>query len=693
MARIKLMVIWSIFVLSITYVSAQTGGWQWAVGVENPDWLISKDTALDNQGNLYVVGEFRGTSTFGSHTITTSLYNSEVFVAKMDRNGNWLWVTQTQRPTISQSVGATGIVVDNTGNCYVSGHFTDTALFGSISLTSTSTSMFVAKIDSAGSWQWVQTNIQITSNSYARSLGLAISDNFLCVTGSYYRSIGFGTTTLGYESSNRPNNYIAKLDRDGNWISAIRSYGYNVWYKGIIAIDEESNAYIFSGSFTGLVPFGSITLTSQGTDSGGNPLADIFIAKLDANNNWVWAIKGGGLKDDGCLDVDVNNQGECFITGYYQSTANFGSIVVTSSTEDTRGTFVAKVSSNGSWEWVSTSLSSYINQGGGIRVNSNNEVLVTGLSDGNINFGPIQIINGGDGALAFVCKLDSLGNWLWVRQATSTESVRGNHIELTANNHYMVTGLYFDQATFGINNITTSYMGIFVAKLLDPGMALLSDKLVSFGDWYLEEASEYQTVLIANSCFDAISVSDLHFGDSQGHYQFIGPTTPFTLSPGETSTILVRFLPHSVGSISDTLFIVNDSQNVSIVKVTLTGISQYVPPRPPENVTIEAVGQNTTIVWDAVTQNIFGAQFTPDYYLIFYNGSDDPNNGTYYYLARSYAPSYIHDGVLVHAQHMFYKIFAFKFYGSRDMDPSLLLIPGMTEQEVIRIIGRKADIK
>jgi len=692
MARIKLMVIWSIFVLSITYVSAQTGGWQWAVGVENPDWLISKDTALDNQGNLYVVGEFRGTSSFGNHTITTSLYNSEVFVAKMDRYGNWLWVTQTQRPTISQSVGATGIVVDNTGNCYVSGHFTDTALFGSISLTSTSTSMFVAKIDSAGSWQWVQTNTQVTSNSSARNSDLAISDNILCVTGYYYREIGFGNTTLGYDYSNRPNNYVAKLDQGGNWISAIRSYNSSVWGAGCIALDDESNAYI-SGSFTGSVQFGSITLTSQGTDLGGNPLADIFIAKLDANNNWVWAIKGGGLKDDGCLDVDVNNQGECFITGYYQSTANFGSIVVTSSTEDTRGTFVAKVSSNGSWEWVSTSLSSYINQGGGIRVNSNNEVLVTGLSDGNINFGPIQIINGGDGALAFVCKLDSLGNWLWVRQATSTESVGGNHIELTANNHYMVTGLYFDQATFGINNITTSYMGIFVAKLLDPGMALLSDKLVSFGDWYLEEASDYQNVLIANSGFDAISVSDLHLGDSQAHYQFIGPTTPFTLSPGETSTILVRFLPHSVGSISDTLFIVNDSQNVPIVKVTLSGISQYVPPRPPENVAIDAVGQNAAIVWDAVTENIFGAQFTPDYYLIFYNGSDDPDNGTYYYLARSYAPSYIHDGVLVHAQHMFYKIFAFKFYGSRDMDPSLLLIPGMTEQEVIRIIGQTADTK
>ena len=152
-------------------------------------------------------------------------------------------------------------------------------------------------------------------------------------------------------------------------------------------------------------------------------------------------------------------------------------------------------------------------------------------------------------------------------------------------------------------------------------------------------------------------------------------------------------MPHSVGSISDTLFIVNDSQNVPIVKVTLSGISQYVPPRPPENVAIDAVGQNAAIVWDAVTENIFGAQFTPDYYLIFYNGSNDPVNGTYYYLARSYSPSYIHDGVLVHAQHMFYKIYAYKSYGSRNMDPSLLLIPGMTEHEVIEIIHFKADIK
>jgi hypothetical protein len=48
-----------------------------------------------------------------------------------------------------------GIATDSSGNAYVTGHFMGTATFGSTNLTSSgSDDIFVAKLNSSGSWQW-----------------------------------------------------------------------------------------------------------------------------------------------------------------------------------------------------------------------------------------------------------------------------------------------------------------------------------------------------------------------------------------------------------------------------------------------------------------------------------------------------------------------------------------------------------
>jgi|GEM_PF-6796409 len=66
---------------------AQTPSWQWAYQAGGSDSDQANRIYVDGDNNCYVTGKFRGTSHFGSHTLTSNGWD-DVFVAKLDQNGN-----------------------------------------------------------------------------------------------------------------------------------------------------------------------------------------------------------------------------------------------------------------------------------------------------------------------------------------------------------------------------------------------------------------------------------------------------------------------------------------------------------------------------------------------------------------------------------------------------------------------------
>ncbi len=80
-------------------------------------------TTVDAYGNSYITGYFRESATFGTTTLTSSSdCNSDIFVAKMDINGNWLWAKQAGEPVI---MVAMALLVNANGNSYVLGYFSE----------------------------------------------------------------------------------------------------------------------------------------------------------------------------------------------------------------------------------------------------------------------------------------------------------------------------------------------------------------------------------------------------------------------------------------------------------------------------------------------------------------------------------------------------------------------------------------
>ncbi|MFS0518943.1 beta strand repeat-containing protein [Nostoc sp. UIC 10607] len=219
----------------------------------------------DKDGNTYVSGFFRGTATFGSTTLT-SAGNEDAFITKLDSSGNFLWAKSLGG--ISDDRGR-GIIVDETGNAYFTGYFSVSATFGSTTFNSAGNAdAFVAKLDNNGNTLWAK-NLGGTESDEGYGI-VADEVGNIYVSGLFSSTGTFGNSTLS--STGDSDAFIAKLDSNGNVLSAQKFGGVSSDLGTGIATDGKGNIYA-TGGFSDTATFGNITLTSAGN-------TDAFVVKL-----------------------------------------------------------------------------------------------------------------------------------------------------------------------------------------------------------------------------------------------------------------------------------------------------------------------------------------------------------------------------------------------------------------------------
>ena len=91
---------------------------------------ITKGTAVDQAGNVYITGYFSGTLTLGTTTLE-SAGSDDIFVAKYDATGTPLWAKRAGGAAQDQ---AFGVAVSGSA-VYISGIFFGTATFNTPSAT------------------------------------------------------------------------------------------------------------------------------------------------------------------------------------------------------------------------------------------------------------------------------------------------------------------------------------------------------------------------------------------------------------------------------------------------------------------------------------------------------------------------------------------------------------------------------
>ena len=139
------------------------------------------------------------------------------------------------------------------------------------------------------------------------------------------------------------------------------------------------------------------------------PQSDNCISEISANESTsqtYFAVTFGGVSNDKAYNIAVDSSGNTYITGYFQSTVDFGGGDITSA--GAGDIFVLKLNSSGEFQWINNYGDTLSDWGYGIAVDSSSNVYITGYFIGTVDFGGGDITSAGAGDIV-VFKTNSSG--------------------------------------------------------------------------------------------------------------------------------------------------------------------------------------------------------------------------------------------------------------------------------------------
>ncbi len=251
-----------------------------------------EDIAIDHQGNIYAIGEFGDTVDFDPGANTTSLIsveNRNLFIQKLDENGNFIWAKAIEGTTGYGT--ASSLVIDGLENVYLTGYFYDTLDFDpgmdvmylvSSNSASGNSDIFIEKLDNNGDFVWAKA-MAGTGSEYANSIDL---DNlgaiYLGITFSDTLDADLGTGIDQFISNGNGDVLVEKMDTNGNFLWAKSIGGHGSDYISDFEMDTYGNIY-FGGAFNDTVDFDPGTNVFNLTAITGN--RDSYIMKLSGTNS------------------------------------------------------------------------------------------------------------------------------------------------------------------------------------------------------------------------------------------------------------------------------------------------------------------------------------------------------------------------------------------------------------------------
>ena len=345
---------------------------------------------VDNSGNIYTTGYFRGTVDFDPGNGTdnhTSAGSDDVFIQKLDSNGNFLW---TKTFGGSYDDFCYSITTDTSGNIYTTGSFWNTVDFDPGSGIDNHTSagsddVFIQKLDSNGNFLWAKTFGGISGAS-GRSINIDDSGN-IYTTGIFFYTVDFdpGSGTDNHTSVGSADVFIQKLDSNGNFLWAKTFGGTDSEHSNSITVDTSGNIYT-AGYFEGQANF---------DPEGGNVISmsyqeDVFIHKLDANGNFLWVRTFGGMGEDMAYSITVDASDDIYVTGCFSSTVSFP-LVSGPETHTSAGNtdvFVTKLDTNGYFQWAKSFGGTNYDRGFSITVDASGNIYSLGGFGDTVDFDP-----------------------------------------------------------------------------------------------------------------------------------------------------------------------------------------------------------------------------------------------------------------------------------------------------------------
>lgn len=418
---------------------------------------ISRCAALDPSGNMFIAGLFQATVNFGGTTLTSPT-TSSIFVAKYNSAGTLQWAKMFNATT-DQTV--LGLSTDVAGDVIITGNYIGTINFGGGALVSAGVKdIFLTKLSgSNGAHMWSK-RFGSTKDDIAYTVATDSGTNVL-VAGYFTGLVSFGGTL--FESSNPFDNdiFLAKFNSSGThvWSKGGTNSFPNAGFESVrgVAVDTSNNIYM-TGTFNGLVDFGSGSFLTA-----SNGVNDIFLAKYNSSGTHQWSKRFGNTNNDYGYAVACAPNGDVVVSGTGISAIDFGGGLRTGSS--IRDVFVARFTGAGSHVWSAMYGGTSNDEPSAITTDSSGNTTVTGyFQSTGINFGGGTLLNSGAYEI-FLANFSPSGTHLWSYKYGGSGYDVGNGVVVDAAGNTIMTGYFNGTATFaGTDLLSAGSNDIFLMR-------------------------------------------------------------------------------------------------------------------------------------------------------------------------------------------------------------------------------------
>lgn len=340
-----------------------------------------------------------------------------------------------------------------------------------------------ASYSQAPIFHWVKSINSVGKIGYYNDKTIAVDNSGNVYSAGYFLDTtdfdpGVGVTNLFPDICGITSNaFIQKLDPNGNllWIIDI---GDSTASAAISSIKLDAAGSVFVvGMFSGTIDFDPgpsvFNLTALGN-------SDMFILKLDATNNFVWAKCMSGTNENHMASLAIDFLGNIYCSGYFTGSTDFdpgsGVMNLTSATSGFMDAFILKLDPLGNLLWVKRVGGAMDEFGNSVAIDGSGNSYTTGSFHDQVDFDPgigIFSLNSNTSFYSdmFVLKLDPSGNFVWAKNMGGALSEYTSSAAVDASGNVYTTGSFSGSADFdpGPTVYTLNSGTMFISKLDNSG--------------------------------------------------------------------------------------------------------------------------------------------------------------------------------------------------------------------------------